>query len=652
MLKSLRGKLFTIFVCFSFLSLSIYILHNWCMNERKKLTDIQHHILDIQTLLLQDSKMVHDFFTYETKNSTFFTTKKSKYLNKHQLLSDSIIQKTRQLTLLPGIELFDITSAKDSLLGHYHVFNANLDSIITYILQRGFKDDGTEGLMRENIHKLEEIPNIQLAEVLMLRRHEKDYIIRNEQKYIDKLTKRQHSFKNLIILSKEFSNEEKVKAINYLDKYLVLFYHMVDLDKRIGIKDNTGYKQTLEECTSQLLEIIDQTIIASDIKMEKVSKSLNRIMIYALIIVFVLSCLAGLYLSHKITHPISLLSTKLRTFVDSKFTSTESWSFVPRRDEIGTLIKNVLIVKNEITQHINKLEHLVAKRTEKVISQKEKIEQQNEEIHSQHEEVLRQKEWIEEQNRHFLESLRYAKNIQQALLPSQERLERHFHHSFVLYKPKSVVSGDFYWVKSYQDEQQDLELFIAADCTGHGVPGAFLSMLGISILNELIRRFTFENAGVFLNQLREKLIFALQEQSQNDLKDGMDISLCVHDKKNQQLQFAGANRNIYLIRNNEVHEYKGDRMPIGKYVVDDKLFTYQTIDLLQNDIIYAYSDGYPDQFNGQTGKKFFRKNFKKLLLEIHHLPLTEQKKILNQTIIEWQGSTTQTDDILVMGVQF
>lgn len=246
----------------------------------------------------------------------------------------------------------------------------------------------------------------------------------------------------------------------------------------------------------------------------------------------------------------------------------------------------------------------------------------------------------------IMDSLRYAGLIQQALLPPARLFKNLLGEYFVLFMPKAFVSGDFYWIT-----QKNRQTYIvAADCTGHGVPGALMSILGISFLNDVIRNDRTQMANRILNKLREKVMEALCQTGEfYESKDGMDLSLCIINQDKTELQFAGANNPLYIIRDNEILEIKADKMPVGINAVTEETFTNNYFEIQKNDRIYMFSDGYPDQFGGPFGKKFKYRPFKQLLLDIHKSKMTEQQAVLKDTIETWMNGQEQIDDILVMG---
>jgi tetratricopeptide (TPR) repeat protein len=266
----------------------------------------------------------------------------------------------------------------------------------------------------------------------------------------------------------------------------------------------------------------------------------------------------------------------------------------------------------------------------------------------QNDQITKQRDQIFQQKKEITDSIHYASRIQRAVLPSPKMLEDYGLQYFILYKPRDIVSGDFYWMH----QKEEKVLIAAADCTGHGVPGAFMSMLGMAFLNEIVTKGDFNNAAQILDQLRNLVVKSLHQSGKmEETKDGMDISLCMIDKENAVAQFAGAFNSMYLIRGTELIEGPADRMPVGFH---DKLhvpFTNTILELQKGDSLYIFSDGYIDQFGGENGKKFMAKKFKQLLLGLQEEPMETQKEILDRTITEWRGELDQVDDIMVIGLR-
>ena len=245
-------------------------------------------------------------------------------------------------------------------------------------------------------------------------------------------------------------------------------------------------------------------------------------------------------------------------------------------------------------------------------------------------------------------SIQYASTIQTALLTPEEQITKLFPENFILFRPRDIVSGDFYWLS----DDNDRTICIVADCTGHGVPGAFMSMLGIAFLSEIVSKNPEISANEILNEMRHQVEISLRQTGRmGDSRDGMDVALLIFDRKKNRIEFAGANNPLIIIRDNEIVEYKPDKMPIGYRDATDKSFTNHLIEVETGDMLYMFSDGYRDQFGGPEGKRFMIRNFRNLLLEIHTLEMSAQKLFLEQRLNEWIYNTEQIDDILVMGIR-
>jgi serine phosphatase RsbU (regulator of sigma subunit) len=257
-----------------------------------------------------------------------------------------------------------------------------------------------------------------------------------------------------------------------------------------------------------------------------------------------------------------------------------------------------------------------------------------------------QKVELEMSNKNITDSLIYAQRIQEALLPSETYFRKHFEGSFILFKPKDIVSGDFYWI----GEKGDKVFVVAADCTGHGVPGALMSMIGLEIVEKAINVDNINTPSQILAVLNKGLekTFSREKNIGTIIRDGMDIGLCVIDKKRRRLEYAGAFFPLYLIRNNSLTEIKGDKIIIGMNP-EGKSYNDYNLDLMEDDILYIFSDGYVDQFGGSENKKFMYRRFRYLLLTIHSFPVNDQKSILDENIRAWMGRNVQVDDIMVIG---
>jgi len=275
------------------------------------------------------------------------------------------------------------------------------------------------------------------------------------------------------------------------------------------------------------------------------------------------------------------------------------------------------------------------------------ISLQKDEIEQQRDLAAAQRDQISYQKKHITDSIMYAKRIQTALIPSLELFSDKLEH-FVLYKPLAIVSGDFYWVST----QGNLQIIIAADCTGHGVPGAFMSMLGVTMLNEIVNGKNILMPDQIIENLRAGVIKSLKQVAEEEsIKDGMDIAVCVVDFDKNLLYYSGANNPLYLIRGGELTHYRPDKMPVAIHYKMEP-FTLQTIDLQKGDAFYIFSDGYADQFGGLKEKKFMSKQLRETLIEMSGKPMLQQGERLSEIFEEWRGDNSQVDDVTMIGVRY
>lgn len=361
----------------------------------------------------------------------------------------------------------------------------------------------------------------------------------------------------------------------------------------------------------------------------------------------------------------ALLATLLARLVARKYEKTieqQNVTLENANEELNA-INNELKAKNDeinLQKTIIEDQHKhVQQQNEELKTINEQLSQKNEEItlqktiiEDQHNFVKAQNEQITEQNEQITSSIQYASRIQEALLPPEQLLNEVFEESFVYYKPRDIVSGDFYWLRQIDD----VVIFAVADSTGHGVPGAFMSMLGIAFLNEIVSEETHDfdscTAAIILNDLRDRIKHSLRQTGEDDqTKDGMDMAIIMLNTKTNALQFAGAYNPLYIVRNSNLTEVPADKMPVGVYLKDSELFTNKKVQLQKGDRLYMFSDGFYDQFGGEAGRKFMKKPFRELIVEMSSKPMKEQKEIIDAKFNEWKSTYDQADDVLITGIK-
>tara|TARA_B100000809_G_scaffold263054_1_gene315411 strand:- start:1803 stop:3017 length:1215 start_codon:yes stop_codon:yes gene_type:complete len=356
-----------------------------------------------------------------------------------------------------------------------------------------------------------------------------------------------------------------------------------------------------------------------------------------------------MWTSKAITNNLSRLITKVNMIGQGNFSERCDPKGSKEIHELGTNFNSML---DKIEGFYNELEDKVKERTAEISLQNKEIKAQKDQIEEQRDKAIKVSESlksayekIENQNKRITDSIHYAKRIQTAILPSEEYLDSVVENHFVLYKPKDIVSGDFYWAS----EKNGLSIIAAADCTGHGVPGAFMSMIGNTILNKVVNENGVTKPSDILFQLRDGIFKSFNS---SESKDGMDISIISYDRDNRLLEFAGANNPMYLVREGNLEVIKGDKQPVGYFLGKEAPFTNHTIHILPEDVVYIFSDGYQDQFGGERDTKFMVGRYKKLLLEHHQKSGQLQRQILDDTIEDWMAETKQIDDILIIGISF
>lgn len=365
-------------------------------------------------------------------------------------------------------------------------------------------------------------------------------------------------------------------------------------------------------------------INSTDIKERELVRNELKKFVFIFFVTVIPLIILVYFRARKITNPIKKLIAKVKIIRGGNLSERIS---VEGNNEITELSLNFNKMVSDLQESYEGLEQKVRDRTL---------------------EISHQKELIEEKNKEITDSINYAQRIQRALLASKQLLDTHLNEYFVFFKPKDIVSGDFYWASVLADGSFAV---VTADSTGHGVPGAIMSMLNISCLNEAVNGQKLVNTNDILNYTRSKIIQHLaNDGSAEGGKDGMDCSLIKYDKKNNKVFYSAANNPVWLVRSNELIEFDPDKMPVGKHDRDSVSFTQYEISVEKGDMIYAITDGFPDQFGGPKGKKFMYKKLKELLVSISVLPMQEQKQQLSSVFDEWKGDLEQVDDVCIIGV--
>jgi serine phosphatase RsbU (regulator of sigma subunit) len=651
--KTLRFKILLTMLLVS-LGILIFFAVNWYYEKSKQSIREDASIIKIvETCLLEDYRDLRDFFNIEPHNPGYYETNQSPYIDQHHE------NMHRMLSLVESLEQSasfgdkrEIKEKITSLKALITDYDSTFHRMAKLIYLRGYKDYGIVGKMRKRIHSVEDNWPGTTEQVLMLRRHEKDYIIRHEDVYKEKHQKVYEKLCHEALPRLNIPVPTKKQLARDLDEYRRLFEHFTLIEELLGLHNYSGLKMLLDEQGKQLEEQISELeAYINEGKNELVSGVRFTYTIGTQVIVLIL-VLAGFYLARRITAPVEALSGYMGRFVQSGFREKEKIEKGSRNDETGQLISNFELLRDEAAALIANFEQKVEERTREIDLQRMRIEKQKVEIENQRNELDHQKQILDVQNKNYKDSIMYASYIQQAMLPDRIALDDLAPENFVFFKPRDVVSGDFYWAEQVVHHGEAYSVFAAVDCTGHGVPGAFLSFLGNSGLNMAVKEEGLIKPKDILVYLNQYIFNSLHKKNKlGRLRDGMDAALCVIRNKTRELWYAGAFNPLYLIRSGQLIEMKANRLPLGVHAdIGDKLDEHY-MKLEKDDAMYIFTDGFTDQFGGKDGKKFMKRRFKKLLADMAGKPVPVQKRIINETIARWQNAHEQVDDMLVIGMK-
>ena len=637
MRRSLHFELQFCLLSFTLSSIIIIALISFFSIKKKSEIDaLMFKMNAIQVLCLKDFKLHNDFINQESINSRFFTTGESQLLKQNEINDDKINALIDEVYNDELTQKSNYVSQLSFIKQLYKSYENNFDSIRQLILRRGFKDWGLEGKMRDNAHRLEKFPEVDKITILQLRRREKDFIIRLDTSYIAQV----HVWANHIIDSaRNHKTELRDSILLCASQYIVYFDSLVYCELLLGLKNQTGLKQMVDN-TSELLDLkIKKMVQSFEIQQKELYEKVSFLYVLDILSFVILSIFISFRIARNISKPFIQLSNHINKFVVSEFQLQEKLAITNVNIEVQTLNSNFSKMQSEIIEYLNYFKKKVDERTKE-------INQQMEEIQLQRDLIQIQKAVVEQHNRNITDSIKYAQRIQQAMLPDEEMLKIQVPNCFIMNKAKDIVSGDFYFIDLIQDEL----LFVAADGTGHGVPGAFMSVLGLNNIMRVVYGQGKTNPVEVLTALNGLLIQALRKKrNKYYLSDSMDIAYCKVNIKTRKLQFAGAFRPCFIVRKNVLIELEANRVTIGSDPSKEIEIKSQTVDLEPGDCVYIFTDGYCDQFGGTDRKKFKKKAFIDLLIGISHHPAAQQKQLLEQTFEAWKKHEPQTDDVLVMG---
>lgn len=620
MFHTLRGKLVFSFSLFLALLLAVIAIDAWSRNWRIKIYDTERDLNKIRLNLSAARQIEGLFFKDETFNPSFYDQGFSYYLEDREVLIKGLVADLKYLQQLDFQSIEQYNQLIDETVSLFSAYESAFEELITLVKKRGFKDWGVEGDMRKAIHAIELERSLDLAKVLMLRRHEKDFIIRKDIKYVKKLYDSVRKLKEDIITNAE-SDEDRARLLSLLDDYQDEFNQLVRLDMQIGFDNDSGLRKELQKMSKSLnrnIIEINSAVLNEIHKLDENTK-LWSVGLTAFLVLFGL--IMTFSMSRALGKPITDLSETIRDAVKSNFNKPVQIVRTTHSDEISRLSNDFVFMHEKLQGYLMEI---------KTNSQK-----------------------IEDKQKQLLDSLRYAEQIQEAILPTKEDLYSYFENHFAIYRPSQLVSGDFYWVTRRKNR-----IFIAvADCTGHGVPGAFMSMIGHSLLNKIVVQSKVLEPATILEVLHMEIQEALQQGKGKMNEDGMDVAICsiemdTGENEQRKVIFAGARQGIAYTNEGALLYLPGTKRSIGgkKSSKSSKAFEAHTLKLKRGENIYLFSDGWADQHN-KEGKKYGRKNVIKQLTHISRAPFNLQQDLIQEELLRHQGEQDQRDDITFLGVK-
>lgn len=627
------------FLTMGVLMVIILVFNNWYHQLKNNSQDINKKAVVLE-LELHKLNIKYDDLVHQKNKDLFF---------KEEAVTNYKLEVKQSIESINGIVKFFIDEVEDpQLVSSLSQMQNNIISVQEYhqqllekIIERGFKNYGIEGEMRNDIHLLEKEYSdvVDMASLMLLRRHEKDFIIRKDITYGLKLAQKVDEITDQL---KSKDDKKSKEAISLLISYKKKFLQIQKLENEIGYTEKTGLINHIDKKLADL-HLSNTEFKAGILEQQKKEMATIEVYYYLGWLLFIAITITGsLWMSRLFTWRLKLLSDYMNHFVSSGFNFKRDLKQFTGDDEIGQLFKNFKVLEDEVTIHFENYKKSVEKRTKEIMAQSKKIEEQNKEIENQN-------GLLELRNTEIIDSIKYAEKIQKSILLREDYLNLLFKEHFILFKPKDIVSGDFYWGKKIGKRIY----FAIVDCTGHGVPGAFMSIIGHNLLTYALSDKKLRAPAEILNFLNEKIKAVLQQSKHgSSLKDGMDIALFCFNTESFELKFSGAQRPLIILRNEEVIELKGDRFPAGGYItLQEDIFTEKSIHLQPGDQIFAFSDGYVDQFGGTSNKKFKYRPFKDLLTTITDEPKDKQKEILLESFEIWKGKNPQVDDVCVFSAK-
>jgi len=631
---------------------------------------------EVHLLAMEEYKLHQEFLLYEAINPIFFKTGFSPKVQEHSTISKKIEFRLILFKRNEHAKLLFEGNFVNKIIEQQNNYQNIFSLIVQTIKNKGFKDFGVEGEMRDYAHTLMDIKELNQVDILMLRRNEKDFIIRKDILYVEQFDKIISKLRQDILNEESKSVLQKLRLDSIINGYSAAFKKLVKIDRKlIGKKSSPGLLLQLTGRHDIIVSQINVLKINASSVEANLFKSLLLGVGITMFIIFAIAFIFSFKIATHLSKPIVNLNKYMHDYVASKFSKIPLLETRKSKDEIAELSNSFFKMVEEITNHIKFFEDKVAERTTEVNKQNKEIVRQQEKINLQYKQekannnILEiQRKLLFDKHKNITDSINYAERIQKAIMPAKIAVKNILSNGFIYFQPRDIVSGDFY----YLHEKKNKIFFAVADCTGHGVPGAFISIVGIHAIQRALNEFELEQPAEILNKVNDLLEQSISNYDETIINDGMDIAFCCYEKVSNTLEFSGANMPLWIVSKKisdeyesdeeediivrskeisftyQVKEIQADKQPIGYY--QKRLpFSNRIIDVEAGSMIYIFTDGYADQFGGAIGKKFKYNKLRNLLIEIQELPLDKQKQSIKETLVNWKGNYEQVDDICVLG---
>lgn len=649
-------------------TIAIWLFAN-AINTSKKLEEYYFNLKNTRILLLETNRLKENILLEEFNDSSFYNRTISTPEKKIKEYNSEI---KKQIALLKSSSI----TINNNLLGkiekiesYLNDYNSIYNELIYLYKLKGFKDYGLEGKLRNYAHAIFDFNNKSIQYYcLLLRKHEKDFLLRKDIAYVNSYSLVIKELLEFINTQKSITTKNKKLLTSQIYFYNTYFKLLARIESKIGIKGKNGYlnkSNLLFDNMANMIKTIDDDLKTVEATHKK-NLNRNSFIVVVILITFLIATI--IILTQIITKSVKSISFSFSNYVNSGFNYDVIQYKKSKIKEFNAIFLSFVSMAKEINIFTNFFKEKVHERTLAVNQQRDEILWQQLQIENQYKDLLTKNEELNEQkkllslkNNDTQQSLRYAKRIQKAILPSSSKFKEYFADSFIFSKAKNVISGDFYLIykhsaKSEDSTNQELVNFIASDCTGHGVPGAIMSVLGINTINKIIKELKNSDPGNILNLLDKDIhqVLSHGKKAQDIVADGMDIAVFSFNPQTYVLEYSIAKFSHFLVRNGEIIPLVIQKATIGYSFFNNNVKSFSTscLQLNPGDCLYLFSDGFSDQFGGPLNKKYKKHNIRTLIQKIHAHPMADQKLFFKKEFKNWKKTNKQTDDVLVMGIRF